>query len=123
MTGLVASTLAKSLETPHAADMVAQLVEADNHKLSEIEAGAAEIGKPLSQVRSERQGLVLGLVHAGHFDLGLAADPVVQAGDQPAPRRAARLAEAGQAALMRSCPPGFAPMMMRTSPAAATLVT
>jgi voltage-gated potassium channel len=81
VTGLVASTLAKSLETPHAADMVAQLVEADNHKLSEVEAGPDTIGKPLSAVRAERTGLLLGLVHDGAFTLGLAADPVIQAGD------------------------------------------
>jgi voltage-gated potassium channel len=81
VTGLVASTLAKSLETPHAADMVRQLVEADNHRLVEIEADAGAIGKPLSAVRDERPGLLLGLVHDGHFTLGLAEDPVIRAGD------------------------------------------
>jgi voltage-gated potassium channel len=81
VTGLVASTLAKSLETPHAADMVAQLVESDSHKLSEVEAGPDAVGKPLSAIRDERTGLVLGLVHNGRFTLGLADDPVVQAGD------------------------------------------
>jgi voltage-gated potassium channel len=81
VTGLVASTLAKSLETPHAADMVAQLMESDSHKLSEVEAGQDAIGKPLSTVRDERTGLVLGLVHNGKFTLGLADDPVVQSGD------------------------------------------
>ena len=81
VTGLVAATLAKSLETPHAAEMVAQLVESDSHKLSEIEAGPQTIGKALSTVRDERSGLVLGLVHDGSFTLGLAEDPVIQAGD------------------------------------------
>jgi voltage-gated potassium channel len=78
---LIASTLAKSLEAPHAADMLAQLVEADEHRLSEIEADRAVIGKPLSAVRDERSGLVLGLVQGGSFTLGLGEDPVIQAGD------------------------------------------
>ncbi len=39
------------------------------------------MGKPLSAVRDEKAGLVLGLVHDGKFTLGLAGDPVIQAGD------------------------------------------
>ncbi len=78
---LIASTLAKSLEAPHAADMLAELVEANSHQLSEITADQAVIGKPLSAVRDERAGLVLGLVHGGRFTLGLTDDPVIQAGD------------------------------------------
>ena len=79
---LIASTLAKSLEAPHASDMVAQLVESDAHRLIELAAGTAAVGKPLSAVRDEKSGLVLGLVHDGKFTLGLADDPVIQAGDQ-----------------------------------------
>jgi voltage-gated potassium channel len=78
---LVASALAKSLETPHAADMLGQLVESSAHRLTEVAAEPAAIGKPLSAVRDERSGLVLGLVHGGKFSLGLADDPVIQAGD------------------------------------------
>lgn len=78
---LIASTLAKSLEAPHAADMLAQLVESNTHRLGEVEADPTVVGRPLSAVRSERDGLVLGLVHEGAFTLGLADDPVVQSGD------------------------------------------
>ena len=78
---LIASALAKSLETPHAADMLGQLVESNAHRLTEIAADPAAVGKPLSAVRDERSGLVLGLVHGGKFSLGLADDPVIQAGD------------------------------------------
>jgi voltage-gated potassium channel len=78
---LIASTMAKSLEAPHAADMLGQLVESEAHRLAEIPAEPAIVGKPLSAVRDERAGLVLGLVHGGAFTLGLADDPVVQAGD------------------------------------------
>ncbi len=79
---LIASTLAKSLEAPHAGDMLAQLVGSNNHRLSEIEAGASAVGRPLSAIRDERDGLVLGLVHDGSFELGIGDDPVIQAGDR-----------------------------------------
>lgn len=79
---LIAHTLAKSLEAPHAADMLAELVESDRHSLNEIEADQTAIGRPLSAIRDERSGLVLGLIHDGRFLLGIGEDPVVAAGDQ-----------------------------------------
>lgn len=79
---LIASTLAKSLEAPHAGDMLAQLVGSDHHRLSELEVGADTVGRPLSAVRVKRDDLVLGLVHDGKFMLGVGDDPVVQAGDR-----------------------------------------
>lgn len=79
---LIASTLAKSLEAPHAADMLTQLVESNTHRIGEIDADAVIIGKRLSAVRDERAGLVLGLVQQGKFTLGIDADPVVQDGDR-----------------------------------------
>ena len=79
---LIAATLAKSLEAPHAADMVSELVESANHRLREVDAAAEQaVGRTLSSVRDERRGLVLGLVHAGKFTLGIAEDPVIEAGD------------------------------------------
>jgi voltage-gated potassium channel len=78
---LVAHTLAKSLETPHAGDMLAQLMDSNEHALSEIECGAAELGKPLSAVRNDRDGLVLGLVQGGTLTLGIGHDPVIAVGD------------------------------------------
>jgi len=78
---LIAHTLAKSLEAPHAADMLAELVESDQHSLTEEQAEAGTIGRPLSSIRDERAGLVLGLVHEGKFKLGIGDDPVVAAGD------------------------------------------
>ena len=78
---LLARTLATTLETPHAGDMVAQLVESGRDILAEIDADQAAIGKTLSAVRDERAGLVLGLVQDGRFTLGLADDPVIGAGD------------------------------------------
>jgi voltage-gated potassium channel len=79
---LIAGTLATSLEAPHAGEMMTQLVEAGGHRLAEIDAGAAAAGRPLSAIRDERAGLVLGLVHDGRFTLGIADDPVVADGDR-----------------------------------------
>jgi voltage-gated potassium channel len=79
---LIAHTLAKSLEAPHASDMIAELVESSEHSLTEIEADGDTVGKQLSAIRAERAGLVLGLVHDGRFDLGIGDDPVVASGDR-----------------------------------------
>jgi voltage-gated potassium channel len=79
---LIAHTLAKSLEAPHAGDMLAELVESDQHSLTETEADAATVGKPLSAVRDERSELVLGLVHDGRFLLGIGEDPIIGSGDR-----------------------------------------
>lgn len=78
---LVSRTLAASLETPHAGEMVTQLV-GNRDTLAEVEAGAAAVGKPLSMIRGERTGLVLGLVRNGEFTLGIGDDPVIAAGDR-----------------------------------------
>jgi voltage-gated potassium channel len=78
---LVAHTLAKSLESRHAGDLITQLVDSDSCGLIEVEADAAAQGKPLSAVRTERDGLVLGLVHDGQVTLGIDKDPVVAPGD------------------------------------------
>ena len=90
--GLIAHALAKSLEAPHAGDMLAQLVQSDKHSLAEVEADAEAVGKALSTIRDERDVLVLGLVHDGRFALGIGEDPVLSPGDhlliaQPCPPR------------------------------------
>jgi len=78
---LIAHTVAKSLEAPHAADMLSELVESDQHSLTEVKADAAAIGRSLSSIRDERSGLVLGIVHDGRFSLGIGTDPVLAEGD------------------------------------------
>jgi voltage-gated potassium channel len=78
---LLARTLAMSLEAPHAGDVVSQLVESATHRLTEVQPEASAVGRPLSAVRSEREGLVLGLVHGGVLSLGIGDDPVVASGD------------------------------------------
>lgn len=78
---LLAHTLAKSLEAPHAGDLIDHLVDSDEHDLVEVEAGTEVQGRPLSAIRNERDGLVLGLVHDGKVTLGIGDDPVIAAGD------------------------------------------
>jgi len=78
---LLSRTLAAAIETPHAGEMISQLV-GSRDTFAEVEAGAAAVGRPLSAIRSERIGLVLGLVRNGEFSLGLADDPVIAAGDR-----------------------------------------
>jgi voltage-gated potassium channel len=79
---LVAHTLAKSLESPHAGDMVLQLIDSDGTNLREIDADSAAVGKPLSETRHQQDGLVLGLIRDGALTLGIKDDPLVTAGDQ-----------------------------------------
>jgi voltage-gated potassium channel len=79
---LVARALASSLETPHAGEMLGQLVGPGRHVLAEVGADGDTIGRPLSAVRSERAGLVLGLVHDDQFSLGIGDDPTVREGDR-----------------------------------------
>jgi voltage-gated potassium channel len=78
---LLSRTLAASLETPHAGAMISELV-GNRDAFAEVEAGGAAVGKPLSAIRNERAGLVLGLIRDGKFSLGIADDPVVAAGDR-----------------------------------------
>ena len=78
---LLSRTLAASLETPHAGDMLSALI-GRHDAFAEVEAGTAAVGKALSAIRSERAGLVLGLVRDGEFTLGIGDDPVVAPGDR-----------------------------------------
>ena len=78
---LISRTLAVSLETRHAGDMVSQLVSPNAHRLAEVPAADSAVGRHLSAVRDAHPGLVLGIIHNGAFDLGIGDDPVVAAGD------------------------------------------
>jgi hypothetical protein len=78
---LISRTLAAALETPHAGELIATLVESGQDMLTEIDPSDASIGRALSAIRDERGGLVLGLVHEGGFTIGIGEDPVVAAGD------------------------------------------
>jgi voltage-gated potassium channel len=87
---LVGHTLAKSLETPGAADLMLQLVGTENYRLEERPVDEAFLSQPLSQARCTVGALVLGIAREGRVDLGVGNDPVLAAGDrlivlEPAP--------------------------------------
>ncbi|HEV8064808.1 MAG TPA: hypothetical protein VGP46_08260, partial [Acidimicrobiales bacterium] len=79
---LVAHTLAKSLETPHAGRFLLELVGSEAHKLIEVDAADGEIGQQLSQIRDDHKGLVLGLVRGSAVSLGIGDDPTIASGDK-----------------------------------------
>jgi voltage-gated potassium channel len=78
---LVGHTLAKSLETPEAGDLLLQLVDSESYRLGEKPVDEALVSRPLSEARAAAGSLVLGIVRDGHVDLGVGNDPVLSSGD------------------------------------------
>ena len=78
---LVGHTLAKSLETPEAGDLLLQLVDTETYRLGERPVDEALVSRPLSEARATAGSLVLGIARDGHVDLGVGDDPVLSAGD------------------------------------------
>jgi voltage-gated potassium channel len=79
---LIAHTLAKSLETPQAGDLLLQLVDTDRYRLKQSPVSAELAARPLSAARAAAPGtLVLGISRGDAVDLGLSDDPVLQSGD------------------------------------------
>lgn len=79
---LVGHTVAKSLETPEAGDLLLQLVDATNFRLEEQIVGEALDAKHLSNARAIPGTLVLGIARDGRVDLGIGDDPALSAGDR-----------------------------------------
>lgn len=79
---LVSHTLAKVLEAPHAGALLVELLDSEHHCLDEVTVDASKGGRPLSEIRGERDDLVLGLVHDDKVTLGIGEDPVVVTGDR-----------------------------------------
>lgn len=78
---LVVQTLAKSLEAPHAGEVLLRLVTSHGYRMREVPAGPDDVGQPLGQVRGRHAGLVLGLVRANEVWIGVTDDPLVRTGD------------------------------------------
>jgi voltage-gated potassium channel len=79
---LLANTLAKSLEAPHAAELMLRLVDSEGLELRELPVEGRALGRRLSEVRGERAGLVLGAVHEDRVMFGVNEDPVLAEGDR-----------------------------------------
>jgi len=80
---LIGHTLAKSLETPHAADLLVRLIATNGYRLDEIDLPPELVGEPISVIRHEErvEGLILGAVHDGEVVLGVGRDPALASGD------------------------------------------
>jgi voltage-gated potassium channel len=78
---LVGHALAKSLETPHASDLLLQMLGNDRYRLSEIRVDPRWHGQRLNTIRSEADQLVLGAVVSGQVALGVEEDPILGADD------------------------------------------
>ncbi len=78
---LLGHTLAKSIETPHAAQLLLMLVSSKEFRFQETAVPSGKVGQPISKVRAEHDGLVLGIVKRGKVMVGVADDPILEAGD------------------------------------------
>jgi voltage-gated potassium channel len=79
---LVGHALAKSLETPHAADLLLGIIGNERYQLREKPVNNDWVGRTLSQVRQTYQGVLLGLLHEKRVVMGVEQDPIVQADDR-----------------------------------------
>ncbi len=78
---LLGHTVAKSLETPHAADFLVSLLTSEQTLLREIPVPADWVGQSLSMARSRSSAVVLAVVHNNKVLLGVNHDPLIEAAD------------------------------------------
>ncbi len=79
---LLGHTLAKSLQAPHAADLLMQMVNSEEFIIQEIPVAEEFIGKSLSELKSSYVGYVLGLVQGDDVILGVRRNPIIRNGAQ-----------------------------------------
>ncbi len=81
---LLAHTLAKSIETPHAADLMLALVASDNVFLEEIELKGDDIGLTMAEAEQKylKVGKPMALVAGDKLYLGIENNPTVGLGDK-----------------------------------------
>ncbi|QSO45556.1 ion channel [Alicyclobacillus mengziensis] len=77
---LLGHTLAKSLQAPHAGELLMQMVNSDEFVIDEVPVPREMVGKPFRDVRSAHKEYVLGLAQENEIVLGIRRDPVVQEG-------------------------------------------
>ncbi len=79
---LLAHTVAKSMEAPHAGELLLRILDSEGYQLKEVDVGEEGAGHPLSEARDRVRGVVLGAVHAGHVVIGVVEDPTLEPGDR-----------------------------------------
>lgn len=77
---LLGHTLAKSLEAPHAAQLLLRIVNSDAYCIQEQVVQADWVGLRLSEVRGRHGGFILGVAQDGDVILGVERDPELMAG-------------------------------------------
>lgn len=78
---LVGHAVAKSLETPHASDLMLSMLGSDRYRLQELPVEQPWYSLTLTEVRAQAQRLVLGAVVSGCVVLGVAENPLLQPDD------------------------------------------
>jgi voltage-gated potassium channel len=78
---LVGHTVAKSLESPHAGDVLLKLVESEGLELHETPIDGSLVQRRLSEARAVSGRLVLGVLRQGRVDLGVRDDPELESDD------------------------------------------
>lgn len=92
---LVAHTVAKTLEAPHAGELLLRILGSEGFALRELPVGRERAGRRLRSLEGDDLGMVMGAVHDGRVVLGVVEDPVLDEDDrvlvlQPDAGRAAR---------------------------------
>jgi voltage-gated potassium channel len=78
---LVAHTLAKSLEAPHAGDLLLRLIDSERYRMDERPVPPDQVGVAPSDVRLDPPGIVLGVLREGEVSPILGDDPKLRADD------------------------------------------
>lgn len=79
---LLSHTVAKSLEAPHAAELLLNMLDSDGLCLKELPVEPGAVGQPLSSVSRDDGGMVLGAVHENKVVMSVAHDPVLSEDDR-----------------------------------------
>lgn len=79
---LLVHTLTKVMEVPHAGELLLRIVNSDDYQLKEVPVDAGQVGQSLRKVRAGREGLVLGVVHDGQVQVGVAQDVTLATHDR-----------------------------------------
>lgn len=73
--------LAKTLQAPHAAELLLAMVNSDEFVIDERPVLPEYIGRPFSELRAHFDGFVLGLAQGKDVALGVKRNPIIQEGD------------------------------------------
>lgn len=78
---LVAHTLAKSLEAPHAGDLLLRLIDSERYRLQETPVAPDMVGRRASEIELDGGAIVLGIIRDDEVKLVLDDDAVARAED------------------------------------------